>query len=74
MPYLYNPDHWEECSTCSGTGRCQECWGTGEVDTGGGYDINRERCQDCDGKGKCPNCYGGQHLTPKSWDEMTNVE
>lgn len=73
-PYLYDPSHWEECSTCSGTGRCQECWGTGEVDTGGGYDINRERCQDCDGKGKCPNCYGGQHLTPKSWDEMTNDE
>lgn len=24
--YLYNPDHWVECSSCEGTGDCPDCW------------------------------------------------
>ena len=70
-PYLYDPDHWEECSTCSGSGRCRKCRGRGYLeDSYGDYDENCPACED----GECPECYNGQRLKPKSWDEMTDEE
>ena len=75
-PYLHNPDNWEDCGTCGGTGDCRECWG-GWVDVGGGDDKMEVRCRDCDGKGNCKDCYDGKirkNAKDKAWDRMTDAE
>jgi len=75
-PYLYNPEHWMECSACEGSGRCSKCDGWGWVDTGGGDDISRSKCRVCNGKKKCPDCYDGKIIIQQEddWDQLTDLE
>lgn len=44
---------WHNCSSCSGTGRCKYCGGSGKDE----YTKNK-RCGVCRGTGKCAGCNG----------------
>jgi len=64
--YLYDPSHWELCEACDGAGLCKTCHGSGEIDTGLGYDKSTESCPDCK-DGDCSKCSRGKVkvATPK---------
>jgi hypothetical protein len=43
------------CSTCEGSGKCPDCFGTGV-----NIHVNQDEpmCRICSGSGKCPGCEG----------------
>lgn len=67
--YLYNPNHWVECSSCEGTGDFSKCNGWGGTSVGRHSNF-KHKCDNCGGSGDCPDCWDG--YTSKS-NRMTGV-
>jgi len=43
------------CKSCSNTGACAPCRGTGYI--GGGW-TNKKKCESCGASGRCKSCKG----------------
>ena len=50
----------QQCSKCNGTGKCQNCKGSGRYGYPGVGPIDRypDQCIPCQNSGVCPSCYG----------------
>jgi hypothetical protein len=56
------------CSLCSGSGNCQKCDGTGQIEfwintVNGGTEKRYMNCVSCNGTGKCGACGGSGQVT-----------
>jgi len=56
------PVMWKfgDCAFCNGSGKCEECEGTG---TNPNFNSSVDVCPHCSASGKCPEC-GGSGLGP----------
>lgn len=53
MNNVHGAKDWHNCSSCGGSGKCKECYGTGRYEYG-----ENGKCGVCRGTGRCVGCEG----------------